>query len=99
MEIETPAASAVRDPFCSILAGVQHSILLRLLKKGLLNALYKIKLQDQKAEENSHGLLVLVEALLLLAFPRHTWYTTTCSSGPLVRNTNLGLVLIPCRAS
>ena len=50
--IETSAASAVRDACCSIVAGVQHSIYLRLLIESLSSALYEIKLQVRRPNKN-----------------------------------------------
>ena len=50
IEIETSAASAVRDACCSVVAGVYHSFYLRILIEKFVNAFYKIKLQVQKSE-------------------------------------------------
>ena len=68
IEIATSAASAVRDACCSIVAGVKHSIYLRLLLEKFVKCVVQNQIGGSEGRIKPHGLLlVLLEALLLLA--------------------------------
>ena len=68
IEIETSAAPAVRDACCSIVAGVQHSIYLGLLLEKVCQIRCITQIASSEGRKKTHGLLlVLIEALLLLA--------------------------------